>query len=92
MSVWTYSKVNGEIVSELIDAEALNGQLAAGWTVDKASLDKPVIAKESADTNDSGKLSIEEVRAAAKEANIDGWDTKRKATLEAELWPTPKAI
>jgi len=37
------------------------------------------------DTNDSGALSADEVRQAAKEAGIEGWDTKRIKTLKSEL-------
>lgn len=88
MAVHTYKKVKGEIVSELIAAESLEGQLAAGWTVDKSDLETPT--KSEADTNNSGKLSPDEVRQAAKEAGIDDYDKKRIKTLEAELWPTPK--
>lgn len=48
------------------------------------------VTKEEADTNDSGKLSSQEIRAAAQEAGIEGYETKRIKTLEAELWPTQK--
>jgi hypothetical protein len=91
MSVWTYKKEDGKIVSELLEAHLLDAQLQAGWTVDKESLNDS-ITKEDADTNQSGKLSVEEIRAAAKEAGIDGWESKRIKTLEAELWPTQKAM
>lgn len=40
---------------------------------------------DTIDTNDSGALSVDEVRSAAKEADIDGWDTKRIKTLKKEL-------
>jgi hypothetical protein len=40
---------------------------------------------EEIDTNDSGKLSSDEVRQAAKEAGIDGWEKKRINTLKKEL-------
>lgn len=93
MAVVTYKTIKGEIVCENIPAELLEGQLAGGWKLTEAELNDPiVVTKEEADTNESGKLSIDEVRAAAKDAEIVGWDTKRKATLEAELWPTPKAM
>lgn len=91
MSVWTYKKLDGEIISELLEANLLDAQLQAGWTVDKESLNDS-ITKEDADTNQSGKLSVEEIRAAAKEAGIDGWESKRIKTLEAELWPIQKAM
>jgi len=89
MAVWTFKKVGDEILSELLPPEYLDAQLASGWIVNESGI-VDTVTKEEADTNDSGKLSIDEVRAAAKEAGLDGWDTKRKATLEAELWPTQK--
>lgn len=66
---------------EWIQPEYLNAHLEAGWTLEKG--EKPTF--DEVDTNDSGKLSSEEVRQAAKEANIDGWDTKRIKTLKQEL-------
>ncbi len=91
MAVVTYKKIDGEIVCEHVPAELLEAQLAGGWKLRKSELETP-ITKEEADTNDSGKLSSQEIRAAAKEAGIEGYETKRIKTLEAELWPTPKAI
>lgn len=37
------------------------------------------------DKNQSGALSVDEIREAAKEASIEGWDTKRIKTLKKEL-------
>lgn len=88
MSVHTYKKVNGKIVSELIPAESLEGQLASGWTVDKSSLEG--MSKKEVDTGNGDKLSPDEIRQAAKEAGIEDYEKKRIKTLEAELWPTPK--
>jgi len=58
----------------------------------KDLLENQVEAKESStdtfdqvDTNQSGKLSTNEIRQAAKKANIDGWDKKRVKTLKTEL-------
>lgn len=42
-------------------------------------------AFEKIDKNESGALSVEEVREAAKEAGIEGWETKRIKTLKKEL-------
>jgi hypothetical protein len=42
-------------------------------------------SQEEADTNNSGKLSAKEVRAAAKAAGIEDWANKRIATLKAAL-------
>ena len=99
MAVCTYKKVNGEIVCERVPPELLDGQLGGGWTLVKADLENPKVAKpevteevtrEEADTNGTGKLSTEEIRQAAKDAGIEGWEKKRIKTLEAELWPTQK--
>lgn len=43
------------------------------------------ITKESIDTNKSGKLSVNEVRTAARDSGIEGWETKRIKTLKKEL-------
>ena len=40
---------------------------------------------EVIDTNGSGKMSVAEIRAAAKEAGIEGWENKRIKTLKQEL-------
>lgn len=79
--------------------------LASGWTGNINDLrgsseglaeevteevSEEVPTKEEADTNNSGKLSPQEIREAAKEAGIEGWEKKRIATLEAELWPEQK--
>ena len=42
-------------------------------------------AFEQVDTNKIGKLSADEVRTAAKEAGLEGWDKKRIKTLIKEL-------
>ena len=46
---------------------------------------KVIPTKEEADTNGTGKLSSEEVRAAAEKAGIKDYGTKRIATLKKEL-------
>ena len=55
--------------------------LANGWSVDK----NPKPTKEEADTNQSGKLSSNEVREAAEKAGIEGFATKRIKSLKVEL-------
>jgi hypothetical protein len=40
---------------------------------------------QKADTNNSGKLSTDEVRAAAKEAGIENWETGKIKTLKSKL-------
>lgn len=75
---------SGEIRDEWINPKHLQGKLQAGWKLDPADfVDTPTF--EEADTNGSGALSVDEVREAAKEAGIDGWETKRIKTLKREL-------
>lgn len=76
-------RMNGEGSLEECRVDALNvpSHLANGWSLSKDF--KP--AKEETDTNGSSKLSPEEVREAAKKAGVEGFDTKRIATLKKEL-------
>jgi hypothetical protein len=78
MSVFIYK--NGE--ESLIPPEQLDEHLANGWSVTN---DPKMPTKEEADTNGSGKLSNSEIRAAAKEAGIEGYSTKRIKALKEEL-------
>lgn len=80
MAVVTYKKIDGVIVCERISPEFLEGQLAGGWVLSKAEAEDPA-TKEEEDTNDSGKLSSQEIRAAAQKAGIEGYETKRIKTL-----------
>lgn len=69
-------------VRELVEAKNLDSHLANGWSLTK----EPVkVSIEEIDTNDSGKLSPDEVRNAAKTAGIEGWENKRIKTLLKEL-------
>jgi len=66
----------------LIPPQQLQEHLGAGWSV----TEEPVApTKEEADTNDTGKLSNKEVRAAAEKSGIAGFDTKRIKALKVEL-------
>ncbi len=70
---------------DYVDPLHLQNVLEGGWTL-TPEFNKPVKPTfEQVDKNDSGKLSSEEVRDAAKAANIEGWDTKRVKTLKKEL-------
>lgn len=51
----------------------------------KGETKKEPVKFEEVDTNESGLLSVDEVRNAAKEAGIDGWEKKRIKTLKKEL-------
>jgi len=76
MAVWVHRDIDGELKSELIPAEFLDGHLESGWSV----------VKPGSETTDiEVDLSSEEVREAAKEAGLEGWETKRIGTLKAEL-------
>ena len=77
MAVWVYK----EGKKELIDPLTLDQHLSAGWRVSESV--SPTM--EQADTNNTGKLSSKEVRAAAEKAGIEGHEIKRIAKLKAEL-------
>lgn len=62
-----------------VQPHSLQNHLKAGWSL----TEKPSF--EDIDSNDSGKLSSEEVREAAKDAGIDGWENKRIKTLLKEM-------
>lgn len=66
---------NGE--SQMFEAAEVGRNIEGGWSVTDPTAE-PVSAPDEAE-------EINPVRAAAKEAGIDGWDTKRIKTLEAEL-------
>ena len=68
--------------SKLVNYDQLQRHIDAGWQFDNAPVK---VSKADIDTNNSGKLSVDEVRAAAKEAGIDGWEKKRIKTLLKEL-------
>lgn len=81
-----------------IKASMVIAYLEAGWSTTNESIQAEEKASEEeakaevlspaakeADTNNSGKLSTFEVRAAAKAAGIEGYDKKRIATLKKEL-------
>ncbi len=68
----------------LCDPIQLEAQLSAGYSLTKES-PKEAPSFEEADTNKTVKLSVDEIRAAAKEAGIAGWENKRLKTLKKEL-------
>lgn len=63
-----------ECEAAFIEVEQLQAHLDSGWSVNPPGC-KP-------DDEDDG---LDETRASAKAAGIDGWDTKRIKTLKAEL-------
>lgn len=66
-----------------VKPKQLQSHLDAGWSLDDPSFVE--VSFDDIDANGSGKLSTDEVREAAKEAGIEGWETKRIKTLKSEL-------
>jgi len=55
-----------------------------GWVSDPQTLYQ-IPTEEDADSNGTGKLSNQEIRAAAQVAGIEDWDTARIKRLKKEL-------
>jgi len=68
--------------STTCEVENLEGMIGAGWSVNPPGYAPPVVAEEEADDEPE---TINPIRIKAKEARIDGWDTKRIGTLEKML-------
>ncbi len=71
MAVWVYK----DDQSEAIDVSFLDNYLQGGWSV----------TQDTAEAVVEEDLNNDEIREAAKEADIEGWDTKRINTLKKEL-------
>ena len=54
-----------------------------GYVTNPQDLLEPTF--EQVDTNKSGKLSNDEIRQAAKDTGIDGWESKQIKTLKKTL-------
>lgn len=67
-----------------VEPSTLQDHLNAGWSLTKEKVIEPV-SVEDIDTNQSGKLSTEEIRRAAQKAGIVDWEKKRMKTLLKEL-------
>lgn len=65
-------------------ARQLADKLNEGYVTTPEELYKKP-TKDEADANNSGKLSTNEIREAAKTAGIEDYNTKRIKTLKAEL-------
>lgn len=61
----------------VVSVSNVKDKLKSGWF--------KTIGEVSADTNESGKLSNEEIRAAAKEAGISNYEKARISTLKDKL-------
>lgn len=69
-----------ECESTTCEIEHMEGLLNAGWSVNPPGYSPVVAAKEEDEAETTNP-----VRLAAKEAGIEGWDTKRIGTLEKLL-------
>lgn len=79
------TEVSGvKCISKRFDPFQYHQAIKDGWVVDPSELYRAPTFEE-ADTNNSGKLSVEEIRQAAKEAGIDGWEKGRISRLKREL-------
>ena len=87
MSVFVYK----DGAESLIPPEQLQEHLINGWSVTDGeeevdtNSEPEVPTREEADTNGTGLLSNKEVRDAAENAGITGFDTKRIKALKVEL-------
>ena len=81
-----YKKGNTHIVRDIIcelrqfKVNELEYALSLGYITDPKKL-----AEKEADTNESGKLSVKEVREAAKKAGISNYSKKKVDDLKKEL-------
>ena len=80
MACLVYTKVNGEVKCERVCGTQVDRYLQNGYTSTPEQLE----IRGSIDTNNSGKLSFAEVKAACKAKGIKVGG-KSKAKLEVEL-------
>ncbi len=71
------------------DIADLNYYVDQGWSTSPETLEIPIesddLPAEGGPIPDPAPQDINPIRLRAKEAGIDGWDTKNFKTLEAEL-------
>lgn len=72
-----------ECESATVEIEYLEDMLAAGWSTNPPGYEPPRAEVEDEGAEDEKPLHP--VRQAAKDAGIEGWDTKRIGTLESAL-------
>ncbi len=68
---------------QVFKVKALKNCIDTGWHASPADIEKPSF--KEADTNNTGLLSIPELRAAAKVAGLRNWHNKKPDTLKKEL-------
>jgi len=67
------------------DFEEMELMLSQGWVKDPSEIGESAPTEVIEETPAVSDTNINPIRLAAKEAGIDGWETKRIKTLEAEL-------
>lgn len=71
-----YREVDGKLEELYVEYDQYESSISAGWSPEKPGEKKAEPKKGPSD---------DDIRAAAKEAGIDGWETKRIATLRKAL-------
>ena len=85
MGTYLYGRTEtGGIEVQIFPAERVQAHLDGGWVADLKDLAEPLTEKE-ADTNNTGKLSPKEIRAAARKAGVKDWGTARIKKLKEAL-------
>lgn len=67
-----------ECESTTCEVEHLEGLISAGWSANPPGYAPSIVEQDA-------EAPAHPVRAAAKEAGLEGWDTKRIATLQKDL-------
>ena len=83
MGVMLYKKEGDKIISERYEVKHMQSGIAAGWSVDPECRDKSEAKDPEAKEKEVDEK--ETIRKKAKDAGIEGWDSKRIKTLKAEL-------
>jgi hypothetical protein len=87
MGISLYRKGNTHTIRGVIcemrvfKVRELKACVAAGWNSSPKDIDR----FKEADSNETGLLSVDEVRASAKKAGIRNWHNKKIDTLKKEL-------
>ena len=87
MASTLYKTIDGELHTTIVETKYVAQHFSDGWSGSKEpKIEEPAEfhADEFSGTSDN-EMTNEEIREAAKAAGIEGWDTKRFATLIEEL-------
>lgn len=74
---------DGNLVEIRVEAERVQAYLANGYVCDPEELKAQT--EEEAATNETGELSVKEIRLAAKKAGVKNWRNKKIDALKSEL-------